>query len=75
MLDDRVGQTPAAPLTAREVDVLAGVAVGEPNKAIAHRLGIGPATVKSYLSSAMVKLGASSRGSAVQLAREANALP
>ncbi|MFH9735463.1 response regulator transcription factor [Streptomyces sp. NPDC017260] len=59
----------------REVDVLACVAAGATNAATAQRLGVRPETVKSYLRSAMRKLGARTRGEAVVAARRAGWLP
>ncbi|AQS66780.1 helix-turn-helix transcriptional regulator [Streptomyces pactum] len=59
----------------REVDVLACVAAGATNAAAARRLGVRPETVKSYLRSAMRKLGARTRGEAVVMARRAGWLP
>ncbi len=52
-------------LTDREHQVLAGVARGLTNAAIARRLGLTPNTVKTYLQSAMRKLGVSNRAEAV----------
>ncbi|MGC9380041.1 response regulator transcription factor [Streptomyces sp. MH13] len=59
----------------REVDVLACVAEGATNASAAERLGVRPETVKSYLRSAMRKLGARTRGEAVVAARRAGWLP
>lgn len=56
------------PLTARELEVLALVAAGLPNKAIARRLGISEHTVKFHVGSLLGKLGAGSRTEAVTLA-------
>lgn len=53
------------PLTARELEVLALVAEGLPNKAIARRLGISEHTVKFHVNAIMGKLGAQSRTEAV----------
>ncbi|WP_026248791.1 response regulator transcription factor [Streptomyces sp. LaPpAH-108] len=71
------GPDPAAgPLLApRELDVLAWVATGATNAAVAERLGLSPETVKGYLRSAMRKLGAHTRGEAVTAARRAGVLP
>ncbi|GAA2729147.1 helix-turn-helix transcriptional regulator [Streptomyces nogalater] len=68
----RAGGVALAP---RELDVLSWVAAGATNAAVAERLGIGPETVKSYLRSAMRKLGAHTRGEAVSAARGAGLLP
>ncbi|WP_054813996.1 LuxR C-terminal-related transcriptional regulator [Nocardia arizonensis] len=57
-------------LTPRQLDVLALAAVGLRNAAIAERLGLAPATVKSYLRAAMNRLGTHSRHEAVSRARE-----
>ncbi|MFE3280087.1 LuxR C-terminal-related transcriptional regulator [Nocardia sp. NPDC059239] len=57
-------------LTSRQLDVLALVAVGYRNAAIADRLGLSPATVKSYLRSAMHRLDAHSRHEAATRAQE-----
>ncbi|MFE1441585.1 LuxR C-terminal-related transcriptional regulator [Streptomyces sp. NPDC058739] len=62
-------------LAPREVDVLTWVAAGATNATAAARLGLRPETVKSYLRSAMRKLGARTRGEAVVAARRAGALP
>lgn len=75
------GRTPAvapaqAPtgLAAREVDVLAQVALGQSNREVAEALGLVESTVKSYLKNAMRKLHASNRVHAVRLAREAGVI-
>lgn len=52
-------------LTARELEVLALVAEGLPNKLIAHRLGISDHTVKFHVNAVLAKLGAQSRTEAV----------
>ncbi|MFF0792700.1 response regulator transcription factor [Streptomyces spiralis] len=62
-------------LAPRELDVLTCVAAGATNATAAARLGLGPETVKSYLRSAMRKLGAHTRGEAVATARRAGVLP
>ena len=55
----------ADPLTPREIEVLAMLAEGQSNKAIAHRLGISEHTVKFHVTSIMGKLNAGSRTEAV----------
>ncbi|MGW7545848.1 response regulator transcription factor [Streptomyces sp. NPDC054770] len=62
-------------LAPRELDVLAWVAAGATNAAVADRLGLRPETVKGYLRSAMRKLGARTRGEAVSAARRTGVLP
>lgn len=65
----------APALTVRQLDVLSLVAQGCRNAEIADRLGVGPETVKSYLRSAMARLGARSRHQAVAAARRHGILP
>ena len=55
-------------LTPREMDVLAGLAEGMSNKAIAAHLGISDQTVKFHVASICGKLGAQNRTDAVRLA-------
>lgn len=62
-------------LSPRELDVLACVAAGSTNAAAAERLGLRVETVKSYLRSAMRKLGTHTRGETVVAARRAGVLP
>jgi len=62
-------------LSPRETDVLACAALGSTNAEIAVALGLKETTVKSYLASAMSKLDASTRHSAVTKARRAGILP
>lgn len=69
------GRAPLAALTPRELDVLAAVACGATNAVAAGRLRLRPETVKSYLRSAMRKLGAHTRLEAVTSARRAGLLP
>jgi LuxR family transcriptional regulator, regulator of acetate metabolism len=78
-LADRLSQDPvepgAATLTAREIDVLAQVALGCTNAQTAERLALRPETVKSYLRSAAAKLGTRTRHEAVSKARRWRLLP
>ena len=62
-------------LSPRELDVLACAALGWTNAEIGTSLSLKEATVKSYLQSAMAKLDASTRHSAVLAARRAGLLP
>jgi two-component system, NarL family, nitrate/nitrite response regulator NarL len=48
-------------LTPRELDIVAGVALGESNKEIAQRLSLAECTVKHHLSSVFDKVGVFSR--------------
>ena len=48
-------------LTPRELDIVAGVALGESNKEIAERLSVKECTVKHHLSSVFDKVGVFSR--------------
>lgn len=56
------------PLTGREQDVLALLAEGLPNKAIAQALGISDQTVKFHVAAIIAKLGAANRTDAVRRA-------
>lgn len=61
---------PGPQLSGREVEVLRLVADGCTNRAVASRLGIGEATVKTHLGHVYEKLGVSDRASAVRSAWE-----
>ncbi len=65
----RWGSEPSGPagprLTAREIEVLRGLAAGRANKQIAGDLGISEHTVKFYTSAIYSKLGATNRAEAV----------
>ncbi|WP_216899818.1 response regulator transcription factor [Nocardia alni] len=82
-LSDRVARLMSGPdllddvpaLTPRELDVLAHIALGCTNTEAAQRLSLRPETVKSYLRSAMTKLGAHTRHEAVVRARRLGLLP
>jgi LuxR family transcriptional regulator, regulator of acetate metabolism len=65
----------SAPLTTRELDVLAQVALGCTNSEAAQRLSLKPETVKSYLRSAAAKLGTHGRHQAVSRARRSRLIP
>jgi DNA-binding CsgD family transcriptional regulator len=65
--DDDAG-APHEALTPREHDVLALLAEGAGNRAIAERLGISDHTVKFHLSAIFGKLGVSTRTAAVRRA-------
>jgi LuxR family transcriptional regulator, regulator of acetate metabolism len=70
---ERVAES--TPLTARELDVLAQVAMGCTNSEAAQRLSLKPETVKSYLRSAAAKLGTRTRYESVSRARRSRLLP
>ena len=59
-----------AGLTAREVDVLALLAQGLPNKAIARRLGITPKTTGNHVERIYTKLGVTNRAGAAMRAMQ-----
>jgi DNA-binding NarL/FixJ family response regulator len=66
------GGTPSAPdldaLTDREREMLAWVATGRSNQEIAEELFLSPATVRTHIGRAMVKLGARDRAQLVVFA-------
>lgn len=62
---ERRPSEPMDSLTPREVEVLALLATGMPNKLIAHHLGISEHTAKFHVTAVMGKLGAQSRTDAV----------
>lgn len=69
------GDLDSVPLSARELDVLAQVALGCTNAQAAERLSLRPETVKSYLRSVMSKTGTRSRHEAVVAVRKCGLLP
>ncbi|MFD7653995.1 response regulator [Actinosynnema sp. NPDC059797] len=60
-------------LSARERQVLALLANGQPNSAIAAELKLSEATVKSYVSTVLTKLGVENRVQAALVAHQVNA--
>jgi DNA-binding NarL/FixJ family response regulator len=64
------GTPTKAQLTPRELEVLASMADGASNKAIARRLGISFSTVKFHVASILTKLNADSRTEAVMKAAQ-----
>jgi DNA-binding NarL/FixJ family response regulator len=66
----RAPADPAADLTARELEVLALVAEGLPNKRISMRLEISEKTVKAHLTSVFAAIGVSDRTQAALWARD-----
>ncbi|WP_298127707.1 response regulator transcription factor [Brevundimonas sp.] len=73
-VEPRVGpqEEDLARLTARERQVLALVAHGLTNKAIARELGIGPGTVKAHVEKVIAKLGVADRTQAAVFATRAS---
>jgi DNA-binding CsgD family transcriptional regulator len=67
-------QEPDVALTPRELDVLALLAEGAPNKAIARKLGISVHTVKFHIASLFDKLDADGRTEAVAQAARMGAV-
>jgi DNA-binding NarL/FixJ family response regulator len=66
---------PREPLTAREEDVLARVAVGRTNSEISDELFISLSTTKTHLASLMAKLGARNRVELAMWAYETRRIP
>ncbi|HUP55698.1 MAG TPA: response regulator transcription factor [Methylomirabilota bacterium] len=64
----RPGAAVLGSLTAREREVLAGIARGLANRAIAEELGITERTARTHVSNILAKLGLSSRTQAALLA-------
>jgi HD-GYP domain-containing protein (c-di-GMP phosphodiesterase class II) len=66
----RVRRRPGLPsgLTPREVEVLALLARGVPNKVIAERLSLSARTVRSHIEHVYAKIGVSTRGAAAMFA-------
>jgi DNA-binding NarL/FixJ family response regulator len=70
MLDRSRKDTERPQLTPRELDVIAAMADGASNKAIARRLGISFHTVKFHVASVLAKLDADTRTEAVAKAAQ-----
>ncbi|MFF5360018.1 response regulator transcription factor [Streptomyces scabiei] len=66
---------PLSALSSRELDVLSCVALGRTNADVAEELGLSAETVKSYLRSAMRRLGCHTRMETVATARRLGLLP
>jgi DNA-binding NarL/FixJ family response regulator len=67
----RTDRTAFPELTPREREVLELIAAGLGNAAIAHRLGLAPATVGNHITSIFAKLQVASRAEAIIRARSA----
>ncbi len=63
-----------ARLSAREVDVLAGLARGLMTEEVAQEMFLSPHTIRSHVKAAMRKLGAKTRSHAVAIALTARAI-
>lgn len=63
--------TGESPLTSRETDVLRAAATGIGTDQIATQLSLSRATVRNYLSNAIVKVGAHNRIDAIRIAHQA----
>jgi two-component system, NarL family, nitrate/nitrite response regulator NarL len=64
--------TPATrPLSTRQMQVLALIAQGKPNKVVARELGLSENTVRVHVSAMFVQLGVNSRTAAVLVAQQA----
>ena len=66
---------PLAQLTARETDVLKGIAQGRSNREIARSLSISEETVKSHVSAVLAKLGLADRTQAAIFALQRRLVP
>jgi DNA-binding CsgD family transcriptional regulator len=55
------GEAPRRRLSTRERQVCGRIALGQPNKVVAHELGLAVSTVAGHLASAMRKLGVGRR--------------
>lgn len=68
---ERGAQARLERLTEREMDVLKLLAIGDPNKIVAHKLGISPRTVEIHRGRLMEKLKAGSLADLVRLSLKA----
>ncbi len=64
-------RSPFPQLTERETEVLALLAAGKDNAAVAHRLGVSQKTVRNNVSTIITKLQVSDRSAAIIRARDA----
>jgi two-component system response regulator FixJ len=63
-----------ASLSERERQVLDGLVAGNPNKTIAHELGISPRTVEVYRANLMTKMQAKSLSELIRMTLSARAI-
>jgi two-component system, LuxR family, response regulator FixJ len=71
-LREAVARNRIGRLTAREREVLAGIATGLSNRAIAEQLGISPRTVEIHRANMLHKLGAAHTSEAIRIAIDAS---
>ncbi|WP_378180629.1 response regulator transcription factor [Aquimarina sp. SS2-1] len=62
-------------LSKREYEVLCEIASGLSNKEIAEKLFVSESTIKTHVSSILVKLDAKRRTQAIQIAKKLNIIP
>ena len=75
MISERSQGDSASGLSARELEVLALVAEGLPNKLIARRLAISEKTVKAHLTRVFAEIGVTDRTQAAIWAHRHNIRP
>jgi two-component system, NarL family, nitrate/nitrite response regulator NarL len=66
-----LGTPSVRPLSTRQMQVLALIAQGKPNKVVARELGLSENTVRVHVSAMFVQLGVNSRTAAVLAAQQA----
>lgn len=66
-----IGKSSAPALSARQMEVLAHLAQGKPNKVIAREMGLSENTVRVHVSATFAQLGVNSRTAAVLAAQQA----
>ena len=67
---DRPRSAGPSPFSAREIEVLRGLAEGKVHKQIAHDLSLSVSTVRTHLHNIYRKIGAVDRAQAVLIARD-----
>ena len=71
---ERVEAASVRSLTARELEVLGSLSLGQSTREIAVLLGISPMTVQSHVKNVLTKLGVHSKVEAVRLAWRSGAI-